>query len=66
MVEWYKEDHEGVDILSPCCGILNGVCIMSTGVKHAMSHGFTSNHTYDMLSCHHCFLIKLEDGMFTM
>ena len=34
-------------------------------VKHATSHGFTSNHTQDMLSCHHGFLIDLENRIST-
>ena len=31
-----------------------------TAVVHVISHGFTSNHTQDMLRCHAGFLIKLE------
>ena len=30
-----------------------------------MSHGFTTNHTPYMLSCHHWFLIDLENGIST-
>ena len=32
--------------------IVHGPCLI--GVKNTMSHGFTYNHTQDMISCHHC------------
>ena len=36
------------------------------GVKYTMNHGFTSNHTQDILSCHPIFfLIDLEKGIST-
>ena len=44
--------------------IVHGPSIV--GVKHAISHGFTSNHTQDMLNCHPIFLIGLESGISTM
>ena len=38
--------------------MVHGLCL--AGMEHAMSHGFTPNHTSYMLSCYPGFLIELQ------